>query len=466
MITTSFFELFKIGPGPSSSHTIGPMRAAYQFRQEVMAYLQANNTAQLYQIRCELFGALAATGHGHGTHRAVLAGLMGYTPTSVDTEQLVSFFETVNEQYTLDFEGISILFTENDIFFDYGFNPHRHPNTLKLVFLADYTPIFEELFYSVGGGFIEQEGGTKEAIGKTNLARTPKYIYKNMQELELLQANSGLPIDQLLLENEMALTGMSEEEIFDRLDDILRVMDESVQRGLQVEGILPGGLNVHRRAKNMYEKAQQLAKKRRHADSLFTRLNAYALATSEENAAGKMVVTAPTNGAAGVIPACLTYLRTDCQIPESVLQRGLIVAAMVGFIIKNNASISGAELGCQAEVGSAAAMAAALFAFCHQEKLSVMAMAAEIAMEHHLGMTCDPIKGLVQVPCIERNANGAIKAYNAYLLAVGRNTKPIITFDHVIEVMRQTGIDLSEKYKETAIGGLAGSFGWGNMPGS
>jgi L-serine dehydratase len=468
MITTSFFELFKIGPGPSSSHTIGPMRAAYQFRQDAANYLYTapHITTSILQIRCELFGALAATGHGHGTHRAVLAGLMGCTPTSVDTEQLTNFFETVNEQYTLDFEQTQILFTENDIFFDYGFNPYRHPNTLKLVLLVNYTPVLTQVFYSVGGGFIEQEGGTKEAIGKTNVAHKPKHVYKNMQELEATQRNTGLPIDQLLIENEMSLTGMTEEQIFDRLDDILRVMDESVQRGLQREGILPGGLNVHRRAKTMYQKAQQLETQRRHADSLFARLNAYALATSEENAAGNMVVTAPTNGAAGVIPACLTYLRTDCQIPEDLLRRGLVVAAMIGFIIKNNASISGAELGCQAEVGSAAAMAAALFAFCHHEALSVMAMAAEIAMEHHLGMTCDPIKGLVQVPCIERNANGAIKAYNAYLLAVGRNTQPIISFDQVVEVMRQTGIDLSEKYKETATGGLASSFGWGNMPGS
>jgi L-serine dehydratase len=218
----------------------------------------------------------------------------------------------------------------------------------------------------------------------------------------------------------------------------------------------------------MFEKALQHTENGRWAEALFARLNAYALATSEENAAGQMVVTAPTNGAAGIIPACLEYLRNDCLVPENLLQQGLLVAGMIGFIIKENASISGAELGCMAEVGSASSMAAALFSYCNGGDIDQIGTAAEIALEHHLGMTCDPIKGLVQIPCIERNANGAIKAYNAYLLAAGRAGigKPVISFDQVVEVMRQTGQDLSHKYKETATGGLATSFGWGNMPGS
>jgi len=244
------------------------------------------------------------------------------------------------------------------------------------------------------------------------------------------------------------------------------VMHNSVQSGMEKEGILPGGLNVQRRAKQMISSAKSMERKGQAGNALFARLNAYALATSEENAAGQMVVTAPTNGAAGVIPACLEYLRNDCSIPEKKLRKGLLVAGLIGYIIKDKASISGAALGCQAEVGSAASMAAALFAYCFDQGIDTIAEAAEIALEHHLGMTCDPIKGLVQVPCIERNANGAVKAYNAYLLALGKADKPIISFDQVVRVMKETGEDLSAKYKETATGGLATSFGWGNMPGS
>lgn len=462
MITTSFFELFKAGPGPSSSHTIGPMRAACQFRQDVCDYIAAYSP-QNYHIRVELYGALAATGHGHGTHRAVLAGLLGHTPTDVNIEQLNNFFSSANEIYQLTFNDQHVVFIETDIFFDYHSNPYRHPNTIKFVLLdSHYMPLFESLFYSVGGGFIEKEG--KIVANKHH--QNPPFIYNNMAELEKIMADKDLPIERVLLANEMAITGSTEADIYDRIANIMQVMHESVARGLQTEGILPGGLNVSRRAKSMYQKALQSEEQKRYADALFAKLNAYALAVSEENAAGQMVVTAPTNGAAGIIPACLEYLRNDCAIEERTLQNGLLVAAMIGFIIKDNASISGAELGCQAEVGSAASMAAALFSYCNELSFQRIVSAAEIAMEHHLGMTCDPIKGLVQIPCIERNANGAIKAYNAYLLASGRTTPPVISFDQVVEVMRQTGEDLSAKYKETAGGGLATSFGWGNMPGS
>ncbi|MCC7223046.1 MAG: L-serine ammonia-lyase [Chitinophagales bacterium] len=462
MITTSFFELFKAGPGPSSSHTIGPMRAAYRFRHEVADYIGAA-THQRYHIRIELYGALAATGHGHGTHRALLAGLLGYTPTDVDIDRLNGFFAQPDEIYVLFDDYPSIVLTERDLFFDYTANPYRHPNTVKFVLLdADFVPLLSEVFYSIGGGFIEKEGEPRH----TESQKQPRYAYGNMAELEKIVAWEHLPVEKVLLDNEIALTGDSEAAIYQRIADIMEVMHQSVLRGLAAEGILPGGLNVSRRAKGMYEKSLQLAQQNRYADALFAKLNAYALAVSEENAAGQMVVTAPTNGAAGIIPACLEYLRCDCAIPERTLQNGLLIAAMVGFIIKDNASISGAELGCQAEVGSAAAMAAALFSYCNGLSFSRIVAAAEIAMEHHLGMTCDPIKGLVQIPCIERNANGAIKAYNAYLLADGRTSRPVISFDQVVEVMRQTGEDLSAKYKETASGGLATSFGWGNMPGS
>lgn len=466
MITTSFFELFKIGPGPSSSHTVGPMRAAKIFRDICLAYFTQHPLEAHYKIRVELYGALAATGHGHGTHRAIVAGLYGQVPHMVNTDWLSSLLETPNMVYQLPFtDGQTIPFTEHDLFFDYSFNPYRHPNTMKMVLLHHYRPVLERVYYSVGGGFIEEEGS---AASLSTHKPTPKHVYYNMDTLLLLMEEQNLSIETVLMENEMALTNLSEPEILDQIGLIMTVMRQSVESGLKKEGILPGGLNVHRRAKGMFEKAQQHEQHKRWAEALFARLNAYALATSEENAAGQMVVTAPTNGAAGIIPACLEYLRNDCLIPDKTLKYGLLVAAMIGFIIKNNASISGAELGCMAEVGSASSMAAALFSYCNGGDIHQINIAAEIALEHHLGMTCDPIKGLVQIPCIERNANGAIKAYNAYLLAAGRLGigKPVISFDQVVEVMRQTGLDLSHKYKETATGGLATSFGWGNMPGS
>jgi len=441
------------------------MRAANAFRETCLQYFTNDGNDKVhYKIRVELYGALAATGHGHGTHRAVLAGLHGQIPQTVNTDWLSALLEQPNETYDIEFGEIVIHFTEHDIYFDYTHNPYRHPNTLKFVLLKDYYPLTEQVFYSVGGGFIEMEG---EDLGLSD-KRVPPHIYHNMDSLLWVMQEHQCTIEEVLIQNEMALTGLSESEILERVGHIMEVMHQSVQRGLKKEGILPGGLNVHRRAKGMFEKAQHHEHHHHWAEALFARLNAYALATSEENAAGQMVVTAPTNGAAGIIPACLEYLRNDCLVPETTLQQGLLISAMIGFIIKENASISGAELGCMAEVGSASSMAAALFSYCNGGDIHQIGSAAEIALEHHLGMTCDPIKGLVQIPCIERNANGAIKAYNAYLLAAGRTGigKPIISFDQVVEVMRQTGQDLSHKYKETATGGLATSFGWGNMPGS
>lgn len=457
MIITSFFELFKIGPGPSSSHTIGPMKATLLFRNKIINYfnlLAPNISPQHYHLRVSLFGSLAATGHGHGTHKAVLAGLLGYSPTNINTNILSAYFEKPNQTYTIQLPQLSILFSESDIFFDYQNIPPKHPNTLTCTLLYQHQAVLEATYYSVGGGFIKVEG-------ENPLLTPPKklpYPYNSMLTLMKIQHDNYLCIDEILMANEMAISNLSENEVLEKINEIMQVMEQSVQQGLLQEGILPGGLNLNRRAKSMMDKAIELQKNKRYGDALFAKLNAYALATSEQNAAGQMVVTAPTNGAAGIIPAAIQYLQNDCNINKNTIQRGLLVAAMIGFIIKDNASISGAELGCQAEVGSAAAMAAALFTFCNNEPLSVIAAAAEIAMEHHLGMTCDPIKGLVQVPCIERNANGVIKAYNAYLLASGRTSTPLITFDQVVEVMRQTGLDISSKYKETALGGLATSF--------
>lgn len=444
------------------------MRAANMFRLEVENYLQQQTSPeaiQQLQIRVNLFGSLAHTGIGHGTHRAVLAGLLGDTPQYVNIDRLNTCFDHPDTVFQLPFSGFFIPFVASNIYFDYLTPTSKHPNTLSFNLLHNNEILFTSTYYSVGGGFIEKEesGSTKST---SNVAAVPKYAYNHFWELLRHHEQTNIPVETILLENEIAVSGLTEAEIFEKIDQIMAVMHQSVQRGLLREGVLPGGLNVKRRAKNMYADALACEAQQQYGEALFARLNAYALATSEENAAGQMVVTAPTNGAAGILPAALEYLRLDCKIAEKTLQRGLFMAAMIGFIIKDNASISGAELGCQAEVGSAAAMAAGLFSYCLGGDIHQIATAAEIAMEHHLGMTCDPVNGLVQVPCIERNANGVVKAFNAYLLAKRQAANAVITLDEVIETMRRTGEDLSDKYKETAQGGLAKLHKWTSNMGS
>lgn len=457
MISTSFFELFKIGPGPSSSHTVGPMFAANTFRKEVLAFLASQETGE-WQIHVDLYGSLADTGKGHGTDRAVLAGLFGYTPIDVDVEKLNSYFAAKGDAYRIPFGDAELPFNETDITFHFGTNPYRHPNALSFTLKQGNRAAIESIFYSVGGGFVEEEGVTVEADSADS---PPMYPYRNMAEFTAMAGESDATLIEMLYANEQVLTGSSKAQIDEKFRHIIRTMLDCVERGLSAEGILPGGLHVNRRAKQMFENAASMNPVNNH----FAKMNAYALAVSEENAAGHIVVTAPTNGAAGILPAAVAFLSRDANISEEKLIEGLMVAGLIGFIIKENASISGAELGCMAEVGSATSMAAAMFSHIFGGDLAQLSVAAEIALEHSLGMTCDPINGLVQVPCIERNATGVIKAYNAYVLAAGRTTDPIITLDRVIEVMKQTGTDLSEKYRETSTGGLA-VYGWGNSPGS
>ena len=462
MIRTSIFELFKIGPGPSSSHTVGPMLAANEFREQIIAYTHRESVLDHLDIQVELFGSLAATGIGHGTHRAILSGLFGENPTTVNIDQLNLFFEEGEKPYEIPFELFSIPSSEKNIIFNYGLNPHKHPNTVKFTLFVNKKVILESVFYSVGGGFIEEEG----AQVVVNLSKQPKHHYATMDDFVRLMDETKCSAIDILLENEMAVSGLSESEIYEKIDHIIDVMGDAVERGLNTSGILPGGLKVERRAKNLYTKALEKEANLDFMNAHFSKMNAYALAVSEENAAGHMVVTSPTNGAAGVFPAAVAYLKRDRKMSVEKLRHGFMMGALIGFIVKHNASISGAELGCQAEVGTATAMAAAMFSFCFGDEMARVCSAAEIAMEHSLGMTCDPINGLVQVPCIERNASGVVKAYNAYLLASGRESKPLISFDQVVEVMRETGLDLSEKYKETSTGGLATHYGWGNSPGS
>ena len=461
MINTSLFELFKVGPGPSSSHTVGPMIASKQFREQSIAFLESDETFENVIIEVELYGSLSDTGKGHGTDRAVLAGLYGYDPINVDIDRLNKFFKLKNESHDLHFGRYNIPFTEKNITFKKDVNPYKHPNSFRCILIADYKIVYEAVFYSIGGGFVEQEG----VESSDEEERHVPFEYNDMESFVELTEKEKLSPVEILYKNEIFLSGFEIEIIDQKIDFIIDTMKDCVENGLKSEGVLPGGLNVNRRAKGMIESVQELEASHFHKNTDFSKLNAYALAVSEENAAGHMVVTAPTNGAAGVIPAAVYYLEEDQKIDRKTLREGMLISGLIGFIIKHNASISGAELGCMAEVGSATAMAAAMITHCFGGDIYKISIAAEIALEHSLGMTCDPINGLVQVPCIERNATGIVKAYNSCLLSMGRKTKPLISFDQAVKTMKETGTDLSEKYKETSSGGLA-IHGWGNMPGS
>lgn len=445
-VATSIFDLFKIGPGPSSSHTIGPMKAAGHFRSS-LADLPADRLSRADRLEVLLYGSLSATGRGHGTDRALAAGLMGWEPETVDPNQFARIFAQENDAYPIDLQGRELVIDRRSVVFgpvehDYAFN-----NTMDFRLLAADEVVFERRYYSVGGGFIRWDGWMQPEGGR------PVYPYGSMRELKTFVRGEGLSLPEVVMANECAVTGVSREEIHARLDRILDVMEQAVQRGLASSGLLPGDIGLARKARGLYCRTEG---QRHIPDRMLTYLNAYSLAASEENAAGHIVVTAPTSGSSGVIPGVLHLLKHHFQVPRRNLRQGLMAAAAIGFLIKHNASISGAEVGCQGEVGAASAMSAALLAQVHDRPVDVVANAAEIALEHHLGMTCDPIGGYVQIPCIERNAMGAVKAYNAFLLAsVGEPSLQKIDLDQVIEVMLQTGRDMSRNYKETSRGGLA-----------
>lgn len=454
----SVFDLFKIGIGPSSSHTVGPMWAAHRF----VLQLEARNLmARVARTQTHLFGSLALTGKGHATEKAVILGLAGEVPDHVDPDAA--------DQLVADIcaSGRMKLFRRHDIAFDcdadvvfhFGDFLDQHPNGLRFAAhdqsdLAG-TVVFEETYYSVGGGFVLSETeigkGTDDAGSNVQVA----YPFNSATELLEIGRRTGLPLAQIVLENEKAWR--SEEETCEGLRNIWRVMEACIERGCRESGVLPGGLGVKRRAKCL--KDELLARPERALSDVLTVLdwvNLYALAVNEENAAGGRVVTAPTNGAAGVIPAVLTYyMRFVPGARENGVFVFLATAAAIGMLYKTNASISGAEMGCQGEVGVACSMAAGGLCAALGGTNEQIENAAEIGMEHNLGLTCDPIAGLVQVPCIERNTMGAVKAINAARLALRGDGNHFVSLDKVIETMRQTGHDMSNKYKETSLGGLA-----------
>lgn len=444
----SVFDLYKIGIGPSSSHTTGPMVAARAFREEV-----AERAAECTRLRVWLYGSLAWTGKGHGTDRAVCLGLLGEKPHEVDPDTVEATMRQLayDRAIRLD-EGRKLEFDpQSDIVIDRETTPQKHPNAMRFIAVdADGNTRLESVFYSIGGGFVEREG---EAQPRATTALP--YSFKNVAQLLELTKKTGMSIAAIQHANECALR--AEQDVESGLDAIRGAMFACIDKGFSREGLLPGSLKVKRRAKAL---ADALIASNRN-DSLHPHekmdwVSAYALAVNEENAAGGRVVTAPTNGAAGIVPAVLRYYRefyTDYS--RAGARVFLLTSAAIGAIIKQNASISGAEVGCQGEVGSAAAMAAAGLAAVFGGSPAQIENAAEIALEHHLGMTCDPIGGLVQIPCIERNAIGAHKAIAAASLAIRGDGTHRVTLDEVVETMRQTGVDMQSKYKETSLGGLA-----------
>ncbi|HSA82358.1 MAG TPA: L-serine ammonia-lyase [Geminicoccaceae bacterium] len=448
----SAFDLFKIGIGPSSSHTVGPMRAALTFAWS----LEADGLLdRVSAIKAELFGSLGATGIGHGSHKAVMLGLEGETPETVDTATVPERLARIRETGRLSLLGRrTIAFAEKDhlVLHRRKSLPH-HPNGMRFTASdADGRELRAAVYYSVGGGFVVDEA----AFGADRIKPDETVLplpFTTAAELLRLCREHELSISDLMLENEQAWR--DEAEIRARLLEIWQVMQDCVRRGCAAGGVLPGGLKVRRRAAELY---RQLSAGETADDPLDVMdwVNLYALAVNEENAAGGRVVTAPTNGAAGIVPAVLHYYTRFCKgANDDGVVRFLLTAAAIGILCKENASISGAEVGCQGEVGSACSMAAAGLCEVQGGTPEQVENAAEIAMEHNLGLTCDPIGGLVQIPCIERNAIASVKAINAARMALRGDGEHFVPLDKVIKTMRDTGADMKVKYKETARGGLA-----------
>ncbi|QKZ13342.1 L-serine ammonia-lyase [Spirosoma sp. KUDC1026] len=449
-ITTSIFDLFKIGPGPSSSHTIGPMKAAFDFRHR-LATLPDAVQQQADTIHIHLYGSLSATGKGHGTDRAIVAGLLGWQPETVEPDALLKLLREPDVTYPVETGKMSITVGPQHVHFERVRYDSPYANTMVLKLAAGEQTLYEEEYYSIGGGFIIRKG--EPEVDPTSVS--VPYPYGTMNELKAQLATHKITLDELMLANEAALTGLSRSVINQKIDQILDFMHKAVRRGLRHKGTLPGTIRLSRKAPILYQQAKGMSQS---SDSFLIFLNAYCLAASEENAAGGIVVTAPTSGASGVIPGLTFLAKHHFHYDKATLRSGMLAAAAVGFLVKHNASISGAEMGCMGEIGTASAMGAAFLTRCAQPTgtINTIEAAAEIGIEHHLGMTCDPIGGYVQIPCIERNAMGAIKAYNAFLLATsGAASFQKISLDAVVKVMKATGRDMSTKYKETSEAGLA-----------
>jgi L-serine dehydratase len=455
-MTVSVFDLFAIGIGPSSSHTVGPMKAARVFVTTLYATQQLTKVTR---IKVELFGSLAFTGKGHGTDNAILLGLEGQAPDTINPDIIKPRSEEIIQQRQINLCGKHLMPFQyaTDFIFNFKDSLPFHTNAMRFT-AYDYKQheISTQIFYSIGGGFIVDEEQATQS--KTPVEHPVPYPFATTKELLKHCENHNLAIHEVVLANEASMRSV--EEVNTRLLKIAAVMEECIQKGCESPGILPGGLNVKRRAPELLQKITQKAtpKSHQYADSMDW-LNLYAIAVNEENAAGSRVVTAPTNGAAGLIPAVLHYYLTfypDAKKEDAITF--LLTAGAIAILYKKGASISGAEVGCQGEVGVACSMGAGALTALLGGTIYQIENAAEIAMEHHLGLTCDPIAGLVQIPCIERNAMGAVKAVNAARLALLGDGTHHVTLDKVIATMKQTGKDMMSIYKETSLGGLAANI--------
>ena len=447
-VMTTLDEFYKVGPGPSSSHTIGPMRITYDFYQRC-AKLPADQLAQVTALKVYLFGSLSATGKGHGTERAALAGLVGKEPATVDPLFLDSLKEKPDQSFPVKLGDKTVNVTLNDVVFDATKGNFPHPNTMTCKLMAGDKALLEQEYYSVGGGFIEWKGYQPPKKNQ------PKYPFSTMNELRQHAEKNNLSIAQVILANETSISGKSEQEVYAFVDKITGAMVAIVKSGLNApEGVLPGPVKLKTKAGTVYKRAQD---DKYQSERGIGSLSAFALAGSEENGRGHLVVTAPTGGSAGVLPAIVYGLGEGARkLPPQKIRDGMLAAAAIGYLCKHNATLSAAEGGCQAEIGVASAMAAAMVATAHDASPRVVENAAESALEHHLGMTCDPVAGYVQVPCIERCAFGAVKAWTGWAIAsneIANNHR--VGLDETITAMAQTAKDMNSKYKETSEAGLA-----------
>jgi L-serine dehydratase len=450
-VMTTLDEFYKVGPGPSSSHTIGPMRITYDFYQRCTK-LPADQLAKATALKVHLYGSLSATGKGHGTERAALAGIIGKEPATIDPLFLDELRDKPDQTFKVTLGGKSFDVSLKDIVYDAPKGNFPHPNTMTCRLMAGDQVLLEQEYYSVGGGFIEWKGYQPPKKGQ------PKYAYSTMQELLGHAKQNKLSVAQIALANEVAVSGKSEAEINAYIDKVTTAMVNIVKTGLSMpESVLPGPIKLKTKAGEVYKRA---------LDDKFAGergvgvVAAYALAGSEENARGHLVVTAPTGGSAGVMPALVYSVGEGGRhLPQQKIRDGMLAAAVVGYLCKHNATLAGAEGGCQAEIGVASAMGAAFLAQAHDFEPQVVANAAESSLEHHLGMTCDPVAGYVQLPCIERCSYGAVKAWTGFLIAsneIPANRR--VDFDTTVTAMALTAKEMNSKYKETSEGGLAVSL--------
>jgi L-serine dehydratase len=444
-------EFYKVGPGPSSSHTIGPMRITYDFYQRCTK-LPAAQLGEATGLKVHLFGSLSATGKGHGTERAALAGLLGQEPATVDPLFLDKMKEQPDQTYEVKLGDKTHKLSLADIVYDAPKGDFPHANTMTCKLLAGDKVLLEQEYYSVGGGFYEWKGYTPPKKGQ------PKYPYATMKELRKHAEDNKLSIAQLMMANEVAVSGKTEAEVNAFLDKIANAMLATVKSGLAVkEGVLPGPIKLQSKAATVFERSKD---DKFETDRAIAQVSAFALAASEENARGHLVITAPTGGSAGVMPA-IVYALVESQrkVPMEKIRQGLLAGLAIGYLCKHNATLAAAEGGCQSEIGVASAMAAALIAQVMDSPPQIIENAAESALEHHLGMTCDPVAGYVQVPCIERCAFGAVKAWVAFMIATNEiASRHRVDLDTTIKTLADTGKEMNSKYKETSEAGLAANL--------